>query len=380
MAQPAWRVLHGSTGVALVGRDYRGSMRLSVLDLINVRTGQSARDSLKASKAMVELADRLGYTRYWVAEHHNTESVASTSPAVELMYLGADTERIRLGSGGVMLPNHSPLAVAEQFALLCNVYGDRVDLGIGRAPGTDPVTSAAIRGHLGAGSYVDANGRPLDPVAEFPQNVMDILTLLSPGGAEVLLRHGQTYTLRPAPDLAARPEVWLLGSSDYSAELAASLGLPYVFAHHFSGRGTERALELYRSNFTPTDNGSKPRTFVTVNVSVADTADQAWELAEPHIHSMASLRSGGGLSRARLVGDDVRSVLTDELREVVAPALHTWAIGDAAQVAEQLRETAAEFDVDEIMVHPVQGARPGEPSDSWPAKLHGLQLLADALL
>lgn len=355
-------------------------MRLSVLDLINVRSGQTARDSLKASKALVETADRLGFTRYWVAEHHNTESVASTAPAVELMYLGANTERIRLGSGGVMLPNHSPLAVAEQFSLLANVFGDRIDLGIGRAPGTDPVTSAAIRGHLSGGTYVDANGRPIDPVAEFPQNVQDVLTLLSPGGADVRLRHGQVYTLRPAPDLAAVPEVWLLGSSDYSAELAAQLGLPYVFAHHFSGRGTERALALYRDNFTPSAYGAEPKTFVTVNVSVADTTDEAWELAEPHIHSMASLRSGAGLARARLVGDDVRSVLTDELRQVVAPALHSWAIGDPEQVAAQLRETAEEFDVDEIMVHPVQGARPGDPTDAWPGKAHGLELLADALL
>ena len=367
------------------GFEYRApgsvkGMRLSVLDLINVRTGQSAADSLRASKRQVELADQLGYTRYWVAEHHNTESVASTTPAVELMYLGSNTSQIRLGSGGVMLPNHSPLAVAEQFSLLSNVYGDRIDLGIGRAPGTDPITSAAIRGHLRGGTWVDADGHPSDPVSEFPTNVTDILTLLSPEGAEVVLRHGQSYRLRPAPDVAAVPQVWLLGSSDYSAELAASLGLPYVFAHHFSGVGTERALELYRGGFAPAKTGDQPHTFVTVNVSVADTADEAWDLAEPHMYSMATLRSGGGLTRGRLVGADVRSVLTDDLRSLVAPAVHTWAVGDVSQVADQLRQTADEFQVDEIMIHPIEGARPGDPADQWPAKMRGLQLLADALL
>ena len=355
-------------------------MRLSVLDLINVRTGQTTSESLRASKAMVEAADELGYTRYWVAEHHNTESVASTAPAVELMYLGADTSRIRLGSGGVMLPNHSPLAVAEQFALLANVFGDRIDLGIGRAPGTDPITSAAIRGHLGGGHFVDDNGRPMDPVQEFPSNIHDILALLSPDGASVRLRHGQTYHLRPAPDLPVAPQVWLLGSSDYSAELAASLGLPYVFAHHFSGQGTQRALDLYRGDFTPGDFGQQPRTFLTVNVSVAETAEEAWQLAEPHMYSMAMLRSGGGLQRARLVGEDVRSVLTDELKQVVASSVASWAIGDPEQVRAQLMDTAEQFEVDEIMINAVQGARPGEPADQWVAKQRGLQLLADAML
>ena len=139
-------------------------MKLSVLDLIDLRVGQTVGESLRASRELVRAADRLGFTRYWVAEHHNAEAVVSTTPAVELMYLGEGTSRIRLGSGGVMLPNHAPLAIAEQFALLSAVYGDRVDLGIGRAPGTDPVTSAAIRGHLDGGHWVSADGRPTDPV------------------------------------------------------------------------------------------------------------------------------------------------------------------------------------------------------------------------
>lgn len=355
-------------------------MKLSVLDLINVRKGQTTGQALAASRALVELADRLGYTRYWVAEHHNAAAVASTSPALELMYLGQGTERIRLGSGGVMLPNHAPLAIAEQFALLSAIYGDRIDLGIGRAPGTDPVTSAAIRGHLGGGHFVDASGRPIDPVDEFPRNVQDVVALLRPDGLEVRLRHGQSYHLRAAPDIAHVPQVWLLGSSDYSAQLAAALGLPYVFAHHFSGRGTQRALEAYRGGFRPGAHGGQPRTFVSVNVAVAETAEEAWDLAEPHLHLMATFLSGGGMAPQRLVGEDVKSVLTPELREVLAPAVATWAVGDVDQVRRKLQATAEEFEVDEIMVHPIAGAYPQDAPDSWPARVRGFELLAEALL
>lgn len=353
-------------------------MKLSVLDLINVRQGQTTAETLRASKAMIDAADALGYERYWVAEHHNTTSVASTSPAIELMYLGQDTSRIRLGSGGVMLPNHSPLAVAEQFALLAAVYGDRIDLGIGRAPGTDPITSAAIRGHLSGGHFVDANGRPSDPVREFPQNVADIIALLSPDGVQLRLRHGQHYDLRATPQLEHAPQVWLLGSSDYSAELAASMGLPYVFAHHFSGRGTQRALDLYRGSFEPGGHGSRPRTFVSVNVSVAESSDEAWELIEPHQYTMATLTTRGKMEPQPHVGDGIKSVLTEELRAATAPVVDTWAIGNVEQVKAQLEETAEQFGVDEIMVHPIQGAYESDPADAWPAKLRGLELLADA--
>lgn len=355
-------------------------MELSVLDLIPVRRGQTTAQALRASRALVEAADRLGYSRYWVAEHHNAASVASTSPAVELMYLGQNTSRIRLGSGGVMLPNHSPLAVAEQFALLAAAYGDRIDLGIGRAPGTDPVTSAAIRGQLRGGHMVDASGRPIDPVEEFPTNIRDILALLGPEGAEIRLRHGRTYQLRATPVAEHAPELWLLGSSDYSAELAATLGLPYVFAHHFSGRGTHRALDLYRGGFLPGPHGEAPRTFVTVNVSVAETADEAWELSEPHQYLMASLATRGTMDPQPHAGAEARALLTDDLRAVVAPSVATWAVGDVGQVRDALLRTAEDFGVDEIMVHLVAGARETDDADAWPAKLRGLDLLAEALL
>ena len=354
-------------------------MRLSVLDLIGVRTGQTAAQALRASRDLIEAADRLGYHRYWVAEHHNTPAVASTSPAIELMYLGQNTSRIRLGSGGVMLPNHSPLAVAEQFALLANVYGDRIDLGLGRAPGTDPVTSAAIRGQLTGSHYVGPDGRPVDPVEEFPRHVREIQALLSAEGAAVRLPRGQVRELRPAPDLPHPPQIWLLGSSDYSAQLAASLGMPYVFAHHFSGQGTRRALDLYRGEFQAATPAQTPTTFLSVNVSVAEDEQEAWELAEPHMVSMARLRTGAGLDPAPLVGAHARSLLTDHFRDVIAPTVDTWAVGTPAQVGDRLRRLADEFEVDEVMLHLVAGARPEDAPDVWPARRRTLELLAGVL-
>lgn len=348
---------------------------LSVLDLIPVRQGQTTGQALAASRELVETADRFGYQRYWVAEHHNMPAVASTSPAIELMHLGQRTTRIRLGSGGVMLPNHAPLAVAEQFALLSAVFGDRIDLGIGRAPGTDPYTSAAMRGHLGEARLVDRQGNPVDPVEQFPQHIMDILALLSPAGATFPVRTGM-HTLHASPRLDEAAQVWLLGSSGYSAQLAAALGLPYVFANHFAGRGTAAAMQLYRDSFEPAAHGEEPRTFVTVNAAVGATSQEAWDLVQPHIYQMGQLRLGLPLEPQRLVGDDVGSVMTDGHRRVGEAMWDSWAVGTASEVADKLRAIAAEFEVDEIMIQPIAGAHPDDPLDTQPARVHTVEALA----
>ncbi|GAA2012047.1 LLM class flavin-dependent oxidoreductase [Brevibacterium samyangense] len=363
-------------------------MKLSVLDLVSVRRGQTTGQALRASKSLVDTADRLGFTRYWVAEHHNMPSVASTEPGVELMYLGRDTQRIRLGSGGVMLPNHAPLAIAEQFALLSAVYGDRIDLGIGRAPGTDPITSAAMRGHLGDAHLVDRSGVRIDPVENFPQHVMDVLALLTPEGARVPLMNDREHVLHATPASEHAAQVWLLGSSGYSAQLAAMLGLPYVFAHHFAGTGTESALNLYRNSFEPTEHSARhggtslaeSRTFLTMNAVVAPTEEEARLLAEPHIHSMAGLRIGRTPEPMRLVGEDVRSVMTDGDRHLGEAMTKSWIIGDPQQAADRAREAAERFGVDEIMIHPVAGAYPEDPLTEIPMRVRTLELLAAELL
>ena len=215
-------------------------MRLSVLDLVPVRSDQSTSDALSATTRLAQTADRLGYTRYWIAEHHNMPAVAATSPPVLIAHLAAHTSTVRLGSGGVMLPNHAPLAVAEQFALLEAAHPGRIDLGIGRAPGSDPVTSMALRG---------AAGRDDRDIEAFPEYLDDVVALMSARGVRVPLPRDlmrDNYVLKATPAAVSEPKMWLLGSSMYSARLAAAKGLPYVFAHHFSGQGTEEALRIYR--------------------------------------------------------------------------------------------------------------------------------------
>src|SRR5690348_14555245 len=191
-------------------------MRLSVLDLVPVRTDQTTGDALAASVRLAQTADRLGFERYWVAEHHNMPAVAATSPPVLIAHLAAQTSSIRLGSGGVMLPNHAPLAVAEQFALLEAAHPGRIDLGIGRAPGSDPVTSYALRG---------AAGRDDTDIQNFPQYLDDVVALMGTAGARVVLPRDQQYVLKATPAAQSVARLWLLGSSMYSAHLAAAKGL-----------------------------------------------------------------------------------------------------------------------------------------------------------
>ena len=239
----------------------------SVLDLIPLPTGRTVPEALAASKSLVEAADRLGYHRYWVAEHHNTEAIVSTSPPVALAWLGTGTSRIRLGSGGVMLPNHAPFVVAEQFALLEGMHPGRIDLGLGRAPGTDPITAAALRRDPSPQS-----------VHEYPQHVLELLGLLGDPRPQ---HHDpeRLRRLRAAAELANPPEIWLLGSSDYSAALAGALGLRYAYANHFGmGGDAVTALDLYRQSFVASPRLDRPHALVSASVLVADSAAEARQL------------------------------------------------------------------------------------------------------
>ncbi len=345
------------------------SVRLSVLDLIPVRSNQTSADAVAASIGLAKRADELGYTRYWVAEHHNMPSVASTNPAVLIGILAANTERIRVGSGGVMLPNHAPLVVAEQFGILEAAYPGRIDLGIGRAPGSDPVITSLLR-QTGTTSDVDS----------FPNHITDIRSLLHPDGAGLRLTSGQLYELRATPNAASSPEIWLLGSSDYSARLAAGLGLPYVFAHHFSGGSTTAALELYRQSFQASDTLAEPRTFLTLNLSVADTADEALALALPQLQHMARLRTGQPLTAVATVEEAAAYQLTPAQQQVVDGMLQSWVIGEPKAAATRVRELAATFGVDEVMVSPAASAAASADPRTSPGRDRSLELLAAELL
>ena len=349
-------------------------VRLSVLDLLPVRSDQTTSDALAATVGLAQTADALGYTRFWVAEHHNMPAVAATSPPVVIAYLAAQTHQLRLGSGGVMLPNHAPLAVAEQFALLEAAAPGRVDLGIGRAPGSDPVTSMALRG---------AAGRDDTDIENFPQYLDDVAALMSATGVQVSLRGrnlmNQNYVLKATPAAASEPRLWLLGSSLYSAHLAAAKGLPYVFAHHFSGQGTEEALAVYRGEFKPSDLASEPTTFMTVNASVAPTRAEAEELMLPNLHMMAWLRTGQPLRALDLVEDARGIELTHQQQAIVDAGIARAIIGSPTEAADQVRDLAEHFGVDEVMVNPVASAYRGVDPTTAPARERTLELLAKEL-
>ncbi len=343
------------------------SPALSVLDLVPVRSDQRTGDAIAASLSLARVADELGYRRYWVAEHHNMPAVAATNPPVLIAMLASATSRIRVGSGGVMLPNHAPLVVAEQFALLEAAFPGRIDLGIGRAPGTDPLTRYVLRG----GSAESAD----DAVSKFPEYVDDIRTLMSTEGVEIQIG-SRRQPLRATPSARTVADMWLLGSSDYSARLAAQKGLPYVFAHHFSGEGTGVALDLYRSSYTPSPEFPEPRTFLTVNAVVAETDEEARRLALPNMQAMISLRTGSPLLPQRLVEEAEALELAPQHRSIGEAMMRRWVVGSAETARAQLDELATTYGVDEVMVHPVAGAWAGTDVATSPNRESTLRLLA----
>jgi luciferase family oxidoreductase group 1 len=248
-----------------------------VLDLAFVSEGGGSADALAATTRLAQRAEQLGYQRFWVAEHHNMPTIASTSPPVLIAHVAASTSTIRVGSGGVMLPNHPPLVVAEQFAMLEALNPGRIDLGIGRAPGTDPATAAALR------RSPDALG-----AEDFPRHLIDLMGLLGDPRTDT----GLWERFRATPVPAGTPEVVLLGSSDYSARLAGLLGLPFAFAHHFDTGGTLTAVEVYRSSFEPSAARAEPYTIVTAAALVAETAAEAAWQSGPGRLMMLNLRLG----------------------------------------------------------------------------------------
>ena len=332
---------------------------LSILDLSPVSAGSTAAQALRNSLDLARAADGLGFTRYWVAEHHNLPAIASSAPEIMIGQIAAATAHLRVGSGGVMLPNHAPLGVAEQFALLEAAYPGRIDLGIGRAPGSDPVTSYALR--HGAGGVDD------EAVTRFPEYVDNVIAMMGPGGVGLQVG-GRMHPLSATPHAVGRPPVWLLGSSDYSARLAASRGLPYVFAHHFSGSGTAEALALYRSGFQPSEGLAAPQTFLTVNAAVAETVEEAERLALPQLQAMVALRTGGPLRPQRLVEEAEADPVPAAHEALVDAMRRRWVIGTPAAAAEEISALASTYGVDEVMVHPVPAAFAGTAPDASPAR------------
>ncbi|GAA5045632.1 luciferase family oxidoreductase group 1 [Thermocatellispora tengchongensis] len=305
---------------------------LSILDLATVSAGHTPSDALRTSTELARRAEEWGYHRLWVAEHHGMPSVASSSPAVLIAHLAANTSTIRLGSGGVMLPNHAPLVIAEQFGTLHALHPGRIDLGLGRAPGTDQATANALR-------RGDAE--------RFPQEVADLTSFLD-GSFPAGHPYARIKAVPADPSLG-RPPIWLLGSSGFSAQLAGLLGLPFAFAHHFSAANTGPALDLYRSSFQPSAVLDRPYALIGVSAVAADTAEQARRLART-----------GGLSMLRLRRGQPAPIPTPEeaesypYSEVEEDFLEAWlsnvVIGDAQEVRTGLSALRERFGVDELMI------------------------------
>ncbi len=307
---------------------------LSILDLAGVGTGSTPRDALLSTTELAVRAEELGYHRFWVAEHHGIPAVASASPPVLIAHLAAATSTIRLGSGGVMLPNHAPLAVAEQFGTLSALHPDRIDLGLGRAPGSDQLTAFALRRHAGQ-----------DQADDFADRLAEL---------DHFLRHDFPGD-HPFARIQATPTgplpIWLLGSSDYSARLAARLGLPFAFAHHFAGAGgnTTAALDLYRDLFEPSVELSAPYSMIGVNALAADTEEEARYQAAAGALSMVLLRSGR-LRQTPTPEEAAEYPYTQAESDLVDAMQATEVIGTKDQVAERLRGLVDLFEVDELMI------------------------------
>ena len=299
------------------------SIPLSVLDLAPISSGRSVQDAVQESIALARHTEALGYGRMWVAEHHGMPGIASSAPAVLLAALGAATSTIRVGSGGVMLPNHSPLVVAEQFATLEALYPGRVDLGLGRAPGTDQRTSKLLR----RGDSDD-----------FPGDLALLRALLQ----------GPVQGIVAAPAGDSAPDVWLLGSSGYSAQLAGLLGLPFAFAHHFSGENTVPALSLYRSTFSP-GVLAEPHAMICASVLVADDDETARREALPGALSFVHLRQG----RPGVLPTVAQAHAYDwspQERAFAEQRLDSQVLGSPESVASGLERLLDDTGADELMV------------------------------
>jgi luciferase family oxidoreductase group 1 len=307
---------------------------LSVLDLAVVGEGSTPADALAHSLDLVRRTEQLGYHRYWVAEHHNMPGIASSAPAVLLAHLASVTSTIRLGSGGVMLPNHAPLVIAEQFGMLEALHPGRIDLGIGRAPGTDPRTASALRRGMGGLREPD-----------LPQMLGELLAFFNGTFPDDHPYRGITAV----PALGYQPAIWLLGSSDYSARLAGLLGLPFSFAHHFSAANTIPAIEAYRSSFRPSAVLDEPYLMLGVAVTCADTDERARWLAKPADLSFLRLRSGrpGRFPTPEAAASFTMSPAEEQL-------IRSWSasriVGDPAGVADELVALRDRTGADELMV------------------------------
>lgn len=302
--------------------------KFSILELAPVREDQNTEFSLKHALALAQHAEKLGYERLWLAEHHNMDGIASSATAVLLGYILANTQKIRLGSGGIMLPNHAPLVVAEQFGTLATLYPNRIELGLGRAPGTDPTTMRALRrGHQ-------------ETEEQFPQDVLEILSYFADAQPH--------QRIKATPGQGTHVPVWLLGSSLFSAQLAARLGLPYSFASHFAPRMLGQAIQLYRDNFQPSEYLDKPYISMGVPTVVASTDAEAEYLATSVYQRILALLTGQSLKLKAPI-DSMEGLWSVSEKIAVQNFLAMAQIGSPETVKKGLEALLEKYQVDEFI-------------------------------
>jgi luciferase family oxidoreductase group 1 len=301
----------------------------SVLDLSPIVEGATAADALGNSLELARAAEALGYRRFWLAEHHNMPGIASAATAIVIAHVAAGTRSIRVGSGGVMLPNHAPLVIAEQFGTLVSLYGERIDLGLGRAPGTDPYTARALRRDLA--------GSP----EQFPNDVLELQSYFDAAPDQ---------RTRAVPGTGLKVPIWLLGSSLYSAQLAGMLGLPFAFAAHFAPELLLQALAEYRGRFTPSAQLAQPYAMICVNLIVAETERAAQRLFSSHQQAFAQLRRGRPGQLPPPI-DDIDQFWSPEEKLTLGEAMRYSFVGSKASVQPKLEAFLASTQPDELMVN-----------------------------
>jgi len=301
---------------------------LSILDLVRVNEGSGPREALDRARDAAVRAEELGYTRYWVAEHHNAPGIASAATSLAVAHIAAGTKTIRVGAGGIMLPNHAPYIIAEQFGTLAQLHPGRIDLGLGRAPGTDQMTVRALR-------------RSPANAENFPQDVLELQAYFAPA------EPGQR--LQAVPAAGTEVPLWILGSSTFGAHLAAELGLPYAFASHFAPDMLMPALEIYRSRFKPSEQLAAPHAMVGVNIIAAETDAEARRLATSQQMSFANIfRGSRGLSQPPI--DDIEDYWTPAEKEQAAHMLAFSIYGSPETVQSRLKELITQTAADEVMI------------------------------
>lgn len=298
----------------------------SLLDLAPICEGSNAGVALNNSRELAQHAERWGYRRFWLAEHHNMRGIASAATSIAIAHVAAGTSTIRVGSGGIMLPNHAPLIIAEQFGTLAALHPGRIDLGLGRAPGTDPLTARALRRNLGG------------DVDSFPRDVVELMEYFDPAV------EGQA--VQAVPGAGLEMEFWILGSSLFGAQLAAALGLPFAFASHFAPANLLEAFEIYRARFRPSAKLAKPHAMVAANVFAADDAEEARRLKTSLEQAFVNLRRGrpGPLPPPR----DVE--LTPAERAMLDQALSCSVVGTAEDVQRGLSRLVERTSADELIL------------------------------